>query len=149
MADKRYLIQIDGWWRYNRRLPKDLVGLIQDDRSTKTGLIRYSLDTTDLEVAQKRRNCENVIWDAIFEVAEEGRPLPLNKNQAVRLVQEYVERTDKEWQRKHSVGGPRRHQCAKVAVLKNRYREGIHPIAYRKVKGPSSSVLRPNKIPPG
>ena len=28
------------------------------------------------------------------------------------------------------VDAPRRHLCAKVAVLNNRYRGGVHPIAY-------------------
>ena len=106
MPDKRYLTQREGRWYYNRRLPKHLIGLIDDDRITKTNLIRYGLGTHNHKDAIRLRNIENVKWDAVLQAAEDQQPTPLAPNQAVRLVQEYVERMDKEWQKRHSHDGP-------------------------------------------
>lgn len=96
MADTKFLQNRDGWWRYRRRLPKKVQGLVKDDRVSGVQ-IKYSLHTSDLIEAQKLRNCANVEWDAIFEAALEGKPQPLTRSEAVRLVQEYVQQTDYKW----------------------------------------------------
>ena len=106
MSDTHHMIRKNGRWHYNRRLKKSLVGLVIDERITKDHLIRYSLNTSNHKAAVRYRNCEDVKWDAIFQAAEEGRPLPLTKNQAIKLVQEYVARTDREWQQKLERDGP-------------------------------------------
>ena len=98
-----HLIRRNGVWYYKRRVPTALISTF----GTKS--IQFSLDTGDLKQAKKRRSAEDLKWDAQFDAAQASSATaetsdgkftpslpgpPLTEREAIRLVQDYVERTD-------------------------------------------------------
>src|ERR1700687_6190792 len=97
-----HLSRRNGVWSYRRRVPTPLV------QAFGKKFIQFSLDTTDLKEAKKRRAAEDLKWTTRFEAAEKGvsgtdtiekgaavmSGSPLSAREVVRLVQDYVEQTD-------------------------------------------------------
>ena len=108
MSSTHHLFRRNGTWSYRRRVPTHLVETLGKK------LIQFSLQTTDLKQAKKRRSAEDLKWSTRFEAAEHnlapgalfaqaGSPAPaicapLSEQEVIKLVQEYVEKTD---QRSH------------------------------------------------
>src|SRR4051794_21856056 len=104
LSQTYHLMRRNGVWSYRRRVPAHLVPTFGKP------VIQFSLRTSDLREAKKRRAAEDLKWSTRFEVAENracdtgksekgadtlpGRP-PLSAREVVRLVQDYVEQTDK------------------------------------------------------
>jgi integrase len=102
MSHTYHLLRRNGVWSYRRRVPTHLVPAFGKKE------IQFSLATRSLKEAKKRRAAEDLKWSTRFEAAEkdlgggardntadvpaEGRPL--SRRDVIRLVQEYVERTD-------------------------------------------------------
>jgi hypothetical protein len=122
-----------GLYYYRRRVPTDLVPVIGKP------VIQYSLDTTSLQKAAKLRNLADVEWDARFEEAEkllaEGDPeqlKPLTREEAIRLVQDYVARIDVERAERFAKHGPvtaddRREMKIDVGMSEQYLRDPEHP----------------------
>src|ERR1700722_6684600 len=98
-----HLVRRNGIWSYRRRVPTHLVAAIGKK------LIQFSLATSNLKEAKKRRAAEDLKWSTRFEaaekngggideaktVAEDNSGVPrLSDREVIRLVQEYVEQTD-------------------------------------------------------
>lgn len=96
-----HLSRRNGVWSYRRRVPTHLIAALGKR------VIQFSLRTTNLAEAKKRRAAEDLKWSTRFEAAQKAlsgsagsephsvqiaRPLP--QHEVLRLVQEYVERTD-------------------------------------------------------
>ncbi len=88
-----------GTYYFRIRVPKDLVSAFGKTE------IRKSLNTKIYDEAKKRRNQVAIEWDARFDEARKSLEKdasasaePLTKEQAVRLVQDYVKRRDQEWE---------------------------------------------------
>jgi integrase len=106
VSAKHHLSRRNGVYHYRRRVPTHLVEAL----GKKT--IQFSLGTSNLSEAKKRREAEDLIWTTRFETAKKSLSYtgaPVNGNPAatastlstaevIRLVEEYVERTD---QRSH------------------------------------------------
>jgi hypothetical protein len=105
MSQTNHPTDRDGTWYYRRRVP---VGLVQ---SFGKKVIQFSLGTTELSEAKKRRAAEDLKWTTRFETAQvkangigNGLNGPsgvieakqLSEHEVVRLVQQYVERMDEE-----------------------------------------------------
>jgi integrase len=103
VSSKHHLCRRNGVFYYRRRVPTHLVGAL----GKKT--IQFSLGTTNLSEAKKRRAAEDLKWSTRFESVEkslgsEPAPAnnasswfadpPLSSSEVIRLVQQYVERTD-------------------------------------------------------
>ncbi|MBR1149853.1 site-specific integrase [Bradyrhizobium sp. JYMT SZCCT0428] len=103
MSSTYHLFKREGVWNYRRRVPTALIPLI----GKKT--IQFSLGTTDLKEAKKRRALEDLKTAAQFEAAEEKHKVaakgtgglvipaagtPLTEREAVQHVQEYVRQMD-------------------------------------------------------
>lgn len=108
MSSTYHLFKREGVWNYRRRVPTALIPLI----GKKT--IQFSLGTSDLKAAKKRRALEDLKTGALFDDAEkklEGitkgskgigvlSPGPLlTEREAVQHVQEYVRHMDARSQR--------------------------------------------------
>jgi hypothetical protein len=95
-----HLIRRNGVWYYRRRVPTPLVP------SFGKKVIQFSLDTSSLKEAKKRRAAEDLKWTTQFEATEklvasnganDNAPASvpaLSERDVIRLVQEYVEQTD-------------------------------------------------------
>ena len=91
-----------GGYYFRRRVPPHL------QKTIGGRYVQFSLNTTNLRTAVKRREIEDVKWSATFDEPERRLALPeatsdqtpptnkkaLTKPVAIRLVQEYVERMD-------------------------------------------------------
>lgn len=100
MSPTYHLFKREGVWNYRRRVPTSLIPLI----GKKT--IQFSIGTSDLKKAKKRRAVEDLKADAQFEAAEQklqGAPKsskphpigpPLSEREAIQHVQEYVRQVD-------------------------------------------------------
>src|SRR5258706_8140368 len=108
MSPTYHLFKREGVWNYRRRVPTALIPSI----GKKT--IQFSLGTSDLKAAKKRRALEDLKTGALFDDAEkklEGitkgskgigvlSPGPLlTEREAVQHVQEYVRQMDARSQR--------------------------------------------------
>ncbi len=101
MAKPAGLARRNGAYYFRIRVPKDLVSVFGKNE------VKKSLKTTDYDEAKKRRNQVAIEWDARFaqarktlEQSTSATAEPLTQQQAVRLVQDYVERMDREWRRR-------------------------------------------------
>src|SRR5208282_3793066 len=97
-----HMVQRKNVWYYRRRVPEDLIETLE----TKT--IQFSLATTSKKTAIKKREEADVASTAKFDearaklksggkIAPEADPnaqRPLTRSLALRLLQDYVERTD-------------------------------------------------------
>jgi DNA gyrase/topoisomerase IV subunit A len=114
VSTQHHLTKRNGVFYYRRRVPLHLV------EGFGKSIIQFSLQTSSLKEAKKRRAVEDLKWTTQFEAvdnsltstvasAKNGTPaavaLPLSANEVIRLVQEYVERTDR---RRHEkfIGDP-------------------------------------------
>jgi integrase len=102
MSHTYHLLRRNGVWSYRRRVPTHLVEKFGKE------FIQFSLATRNLKEALKRRAAEDLKWSTRFEAAENslcrggsetnGEPgaaaRALSRQDVVRLVQDYVERTD-------------------------------------------------------
>src|SRR6266404_4749828 len=104
MSSTYHLFKREGVWNYRRRVPATLIPLI----GKKT--IQFSLGTSDLKEAKKRRALEDLKTAAQFEAAEKKHKgaanggsdglvipamgTPLTEREAVQHVQEYVRQMD-------------------------------------------------------
>src|ERR1035437_3676448 len=108
MSSKYHLYKREGVWNYRRRVPTALIPSF----GKKT--IQFSLGTSDLKEAKKRRALEDLKTAAQFEAAEkklkgaakgsDGLAIPvtgtpLTEREAVQHVQEYVRQMDARSQR--------------------------------------------------
>ena len=98
-----HLARRNGVWSYRRRVPTRLI------ENFGKKVIQFSVETSSLKEAKKRRAAEDLKWTTQFEAAEKqlnGKGASENKIAAstkkwslsdrdvIRLVQEYVEQTD-------------------------------------------------------
>lgn len=98
-----HLIRRNGVWHYRRRVPTSLV------KTLGKNIIQFSLGTPHLKEAKKRRAAEDLKWSTQFEMTEQKVGLPgtsqqaqdspviglvLSEREVIRLVHDYVERTD-------------------------------------------------------
>jgi integrase len=100
MSGTQHLLRREGVYYYRRRVPDLLVEKLGKK------VIQFSLGTTILAEAKKRRDAENLKWALRFEalanqagsltdsVAGSGPAQVLTEAEAVRLVQQFVEQTD-------------------------------------------------------
>jgi len=94
-----------GIWYYRRRVPKDL------QEAFGKSVIQYSLKTQDFIEAAKLRNVYDVEWNARFEKAEDQSDAPpqeksaLSRHEAIKLVREYVQKTDLKLQKQDAKRG--------------------------------------------
>jgi integrase len=103
VSAQHHLTKRSGVFYYRRRVPQHLV-----ESFGKTA-IQFSLHTSSLKEAKKLRALEDLKWTTQFETAEKslngkhptaqnGSPIvgePLSSREVIRLVQEYVEQTDR------------------------------------------------------
>jgi len=99
-VSRHHLHRRDGVYYYRRRVPLRLVEAIGKS------VIQFSLDTTSIQEARKRRTVCDIQWDARFEacsisgpngdapVQEPPKNSPLSKAELVQLIRNYVERQD-------------------------------------------------------
>ncbi len=105
MSQTNHLIRRNGTWYYRRRVPLALV------ENIGSKFIQFSLHTTDLNEAKKRRAVEDIKTAHRFEAAgpkssgakfsktpSGTTPEPLSQAELLRLVCNYVERSDDRWQ---------------------------------------------------
>jgi hypothetical protein len=90
---KNHLMRRQGVWYYRRRVPRDLVTIVGKE------VVQFSLGTTDRKEAEKRRSAEDLKWATQFEAARPSPTTAINctglpRADIIRLVQDYVERTD-------------------------------------------------------
>ena len=110
-----HLHRRNGVWHYRRRVPSQLVATVGKK------LVQFSLGTASLNEAKKRRAAEDLKWGMQFEAAEKAvaeaphNPLPagssttfqpLSEREVIRLVQEYVEESDKNARRRFALDPP-------------------------------------------
>ena len=107
MAKPTGLFRRKGTYYYRTRVPKDVVSAFGKTE------IKRSLKTKDYDEAKKRRNQVAVELDAQFDEVRKSlehdasaSAKPLTRPEAVRLVQDYVERGDREWQDDDAKSGP-------------------------------------------
>jgi hypothetical protein len=107
VSSKHHLCRRNGVYYYRRRVPTHLIEAL----GKKT--IQFSLGTSNLSEAKKQRAAEDLKWSTQFETVEKslsskdasvnGSPATvsaLSTAEVIRLVQEYVERTDRRSQEK-------------------------------------------------
>jgi len=108
MAKPPYLFDRAGTYYFRRGVPK---GLVETIGKTE---IKESLKTSDTSKAKKRCNVRAVACDALFAKAAEIIKLgqsatkpskPLSEAGAIKLVQDYVKRTDDERRQRHAKEG--------------------------------------------
>src|SRR6266540_1931014 len=93
-----HLMRRNGVWSYRRRVPTHLT------QTFGKKVIQFSLETSSLKEAKKRRAAEDLKWSTQFEAAEkelgpaaasEKKPTssasapPLSEREVIRLVQAY------------------------------------------------------------
>jgi hypothetical protein len=89
-----HLLRRGGVFYYHRRVPLTAVGVVG-----KT-IIVFSLRTRDPKTAKKKRDVEDVRWNAEFETAEASTStvsldvVPTARTGLIQLVRDYVERAD-------------------------------------------------------
>jgi uncharacterized protein DUF6538 len=103
VSSKHHLCRRHGVFYYRRRVPTHLI------KSIGKKTIQFSLGTSKLSEAKKRRAAEDLKWSTQFETMEKSlsskhapttntdaatATSPLSQNEVIRLVQEYVERSD-------------------------------------------------------
>jgi len=104
VSQTNHLVRRKGTWYYRRRVPLALVGTIGSK------FIQFSLHTTDLVEAKKRRAVEDIKAAHRFEAAggksssskfgktaTGTKPQALSQAELHRLVCEYVEQSDDRW----------------------------------------------------
>ncbi len=101
------LLKRKGTYYFRFRVPLDLVSVFGKPE------IKESLKTKEYGEAKKRRNERALYWDAQFASAREQLELdptpsvePLSPHDAQKLVQDYVERRDREWRQQEVEDGP-------------------------------------------
>lgn len=106
MPKNHHMNNRDGVWYYRRRVPKHLVSAF--GKST----IYFSLKTKNFNEAAKRRNILDVEWDARFEQAEKHPDATLqtvsslSRDEALKIVRDYVQETDLKFQKQEAKRGP-------------------------------------------
>jgi hypothetical protein len=137
-----HLMKRGSAWYYKRRVPKNLVQAIGKE------IIQVSLETTSQKTALQRRAVRDLEWDAKFEAAEQalgssaakgasadGNLGTLNEPLAMRLLQDYVERTDnrsrREWAENPPENAEERREVmenieTELAIYRNRARDYDH-----------------------
>src|SRR3954453_2238598 len=68
LSQTYHLIRRNGVWSYRHRVPTHLV------QTFGKPVIQFSLRTSDLREAKKRRAAEDLKWSTRFEAAESGAP---------------------------------------------------------------------------
>jgi hypothetical protein len=104
VSQTNHLSRRNGTWYYRRRVPLTLV------KHIGSKFIQFSLHTTDLNEAKKRRAVEDIKTAHRFEAAgvksssgwfsktpSETKPEPLSQAELKRLVCDYVEQSDDRW----------------------------------------------------
>jgi integrase len=124
VSAQHHLTKRNGVFYYRRRVPLHLV------ESFGKSIIQFSLQTSSLKEAKKQRAVEDLKWTTQFETVENsltstdasaknGTPAavapPLSANEVIRLVQEYVERTDRRSHEKF-IGDPPESEKQKANV---------------------------------
>jgi len=103
---KHNLTDRKGVWYYRRRVPQGL------EKAMGKSVIQFSLKTKDFIEAAKRRNLQDVEWDARFEHAKDHsdeEPLAsssLSRVEAIEIVKNYVQKTDLDFQEREAKRGP-------------------------------------------
>ena len=100
MSGNQRLLRRNSVYYYRRRVPQHLVKKIGKES------IQFSLKTTSLAQAKKRRALKDLEWDARFDALEDAVPPPksaksqptvnstkFSEGELLRLVREYVEET--------------------------------------------------------
>ncbi|HEY6702207.1 MAG TPA: DUF6538 domain-containing protein, partial [Pseudolabrys sp.] len=108
MSTQHHLTKRNGVFYYRRRVPLHLVECFGKS------IIQFSLHTSSLKEAKKRRAVEELKWTTQFEAAEKAQSkasagknsqptakaaAPLTDSEVIRLVQDYVQRKDEQAQR--------------------------------------------------
>jgi hypothetical protein len=99
MAGSNRVLRRNGTYYYRRRVPLHLVEAIGKR------VVRYSLKTTNLKEAKRRREVADIEWSARFAAAENSQPdisragtegtvRPKCSSNLARLVVDYVMRMD-------------------------------------------------------
>jgi hypothetical protein len=99
MAGSNRVLRRNGTYYYRRRVPLHLVEAIGKR------VVRYSLKTTNLKEAKRRREVADIQWSARFAAAENSHPdiskaetgvaaPPKRSSDLAHLVMDYVMRTD-------------------------------------------------------
>lgn len=102
---KHNLTQREGVWYYRRRVPQGL------EKAMGKLVIQFSLKTKDFNEAAKLRNVQDVEWDARFERASQKSDggaqtkSELSRYEALKIVWEYVQKTDKKIQKMEASRG--------------------------------------------
>ncbi len=157
-----HLTRRNGVWSYRRRVPTPLVQIIGKK------VIQFSLCTSDLKEAKKRRAAEDLKWSTRFEVAEQGAGdadasaqggaavvarSPLSDREVIRLVQDYVEQTDAR-DRDHLIADPPESEEQKaemkmdVEISRQILRNRDDPRADEFIYSTVQQILRRAGIPP-
>lgn len=113
-----HLLLRNGTWYYRRKVPDHLV--VQIGRK----MIQHSLGTKNKAEARKRRDIENVKWDAQFEACEIGELQPSAPSDAVTLspaemwalVRGYVERKDGDFRKWYVDEAPTQEQRGEMIM---------------------------------
>ena len=108
MAKIPGLVLRNGTYYFRIRVPLDLVSAFGKRE------IKETLNTKSFDEAKKRRNERAIHWDARFaearkQLAQDATTDPvklLSPECAVKLVQAYVERRDREWRQQYAKLGP-------------------------------------------
>ena len=147
MAKPTGLARRKGTYYFRIRVPKDLVSVFGKKE------IRKSLETTDYGKAKKRRNQMAIEWDARFAQARKTvdqsasvTAEPLTQQQAVRLVQDYVEQMDGEWRRRKaehypSMADERREMIIEHAMSEQTLKDPEDPRRDREIWLTSQKIL--------
>jgi integrase len=127
VSSKHHLCRRSGVFYYRRRVPTHLVQAL----GKKT--VQFSLGTSNLNEAKKRRAAEDLKWTTQFETVEKSLTStdalaengtiaavasPLSANEVIHLVQEYVERTDRRSHEKF-IGDPPESEKQKANIKAN------------------------------
>jgi hypothetical protein len=114
VSTTHHLTRRMGVWYYRRRVPNALV-------PTFGKIIQFSLQTTSLKEAKRLRAVEDLKCATKFEAAEqkigppstgtgtqsaEQPPRPLTESEVIRLVKDYVERSNARAQRRLAADPP-------------------------------------------
>ena len=112
VSKERYLYDRDGVFYYRRRVPLKLVSIIQGKYiSKKDHIIGYSLGTSDLTEAKKRRDLANLKWGEQFKKASEALlsgeiyTPTLSREDALKLVRDFIQETDLKFQKDEAKRG--------------------------------------------
>jgi hypothetical protein len=80
MSATHHLTRRDGVWYYRRRVPTPLVPKLGKK------VIQFSLETSSLKEAKKRRAAEDLKWTTRFEAAEEKSPASNAKDGVANML---------------------------------------------------------------